>query len=89
MIPLRDQQRRDRAFGERGGDDDSAAVETVRDQTGQRREQQRGQEEREPDEAQVEGAVADRIDLPRDRDALDLIGDVEQDDGREIAAEGA
>ena len=56
----------------RNDGDDRTAVVAVGDDPRQRREQQRGDEQHQADQPEVEGTVRDRVHLPRDGDALDL-----------------
>jgi hypothetical protein len=83
----RDQRERDEDFREHPGGHDRTAVEAVRRDARERREHERRREQHEPHESEVEGAVADPVDLPRNRDALDLRGDVEGDEREQIQAE--
>ena len=68
---------------------DGAAAKAVGDRAGDEHEQQRRKELREADEAEVERIAGQVVDLPADRDRLDLHGEARGEPRQPVFHEGA
>jgi hypothetical protein len=84
----RDQRERRDDLHHGGGKDDTPPIDVIGRVSGERREDEDRREDRESDESEIERAVAQRVDLPRDRDALDLRCQIEREKRGEVKAKG-
>jgi hypothetical protein len=84
----RERGRRD-ALHEPAPADDAPPVAAIGDMTDDEHQRDRGQELREPDEAEVERAPGELVDLPAHRDGLHLVGEYRADPRKPVLPERA